>query len=150
MIRLLRRMLRPHADDYGPCLAPFPHAGPTPDWTGPQTPLAKNCPVAALVCGLFEWASERKATKIRLNLDKVKGHAKLSMKNSHDWEHMPGIGEDMWSHLVLFLPQISSIESLQGVIKDPATEDEWRFNFTKENNQIVLSKIESVVTNENL
>jgi hypothetical protein len=72
------------------------------------------------------------------------------MRNSQDWEHMPGIGDDMWSHLILFLPQVSSIESLQGVIKDPATADEWRFNFSKENNQIMLSKIEPAETKENL
>jgi hypothetical protein len=142
MKRLLNKIFKCRSNIHATCLSRFPCAGPTPDWTGPQIKLEKKSPIAGLVCGLFEWALERKATKIRLDLNIAKGQAELSMKNSHDWESMPDIGIYMWSPLIFYLHQISSIESCQGVIKDPATKDKWRFNFTKNNNQIMLSKIE--------
>ena len=132
------------------CLAAAPHAGPTSDWSGPEIPLAADRPISAVICGLFEAASKENANKMKLNLDQVKGHATLSMRASEDWLQAPGLGDDLWSHLVLFLPKVASIESCQGVIKDPASDDRWRFNFTKENNQIMLSKIDSAESEENL
>ncbi len=146
----IRNLFKRARDVTATCLAAAPHAGPTSDWSGPEIPLAPDRPISAVICGLFEAASKENANKIKLNLDEVKGHATLSMKASEDWLQAPGLGNDLWSHLVLFLPKVASIESCQGVIRDPASDDKWRFNFTKEDNQIILSKLDSSETKENL
>lgn len=139
----LRNLFKRSRDVTETCLAAAPCAGPTSDWSGPEIPLAPDRPISAVMCGLFEAASKENANKMRLILDEAKGQATFSMKASEDWIQAPGLGNDLWSHLVLFLPRIASIESCQGVIKDPASDDEWRFNFTKEANQITLNKIDS-------
>jgi hypothetical protein len=142
-------MLRKSKDVPASCLTQLPceYTGPTPNWTGPESPLSLTSnPLANLLCELFAEASKRDSKTIKMTLDA--GQITTKIEANDDWATLPNQRDDLWTPIVFMLPKISSIESCQGVMKDPASDNKWRFNFTKENNQVMLSKIESTERNK--
>lgn len=119
-----------------------PDIGPTVDWSGPEIPLAgDHRPTARLLCILLADASKRSAEVIQLSLCPPKHYATVQFKTPQGSESTPHLPGFLWSSLVFVLPDVSVLESCQGVLTDPASQARWCFSFTKENNQIMLTKL---------
>ena len=130
------------------CLGQWPHRGPTPDWTGPEMSLhPEQSPLATFVCARLAEASEKNADTLRMTLASEEDTIAIQLKTPEGWKKAVGATGTLWSNLAFFLPDIASIESCLGVIKDPRTEDEWRFTFSKRDNEIVFKKLEAQGSN---
>ena len=109
------------------CLGHTPYLGPEPDWTGPEIEFTCDySPLTNVVCLLFNEAKKRDSSIIDLRLQKDE-HITIKIKGSQESQDFPGLGDYLWSNLVIFLPKFSSIESCKGVITEPQTGDNWRF-----------------------
>lgn len=107
----------------------------------------EQSPLAYLVCAHLATASEKNADTLRMTLASEEDTIAIQLKTPEGWNKAVGTTGDLWSNLVFFLPDIASIESCQGIIKDPRTEDEWRFTFSKWDNEIVFKKLEAEGSN---
>jgi hypothetical protein len=122
------------------CLAPGApgHAG---DQVGPEEPLSPKNPVATLVGLLFQEAKTRNADTIELEPDRSRDCLRVRLKGPGDWEHTPSLPGWSWAGLVFVCLRGCVIESCEGVLKDPASGECWRFTFRQQGQQIRFSKL---------
>ena len=120
-----------------------PHVGPTLDWSGPEIPLSGHQPIADYLCRLLDEASQRNAGSIRLRFDPGNDRATVQMNTPQGSQQIPAAPGFLWSPLIFLLPKVSSLESCQGVFTDPVQQHRWRFLFTRESGQILLTKLEA-------
>ena len=117
--------------------------GPTLNWSGPEIPLeSKYSPISMLICSMLSQAKEKQATKVKLELIEGENNISLEYISDQACEKTPPYPGYLWSSFVTSFPKFSSIELCQGIIIDPETNEKWRFEYSKENNQILLSMIE--------
>jgi hypothetical protein len=120
-----------------------PNMGSTRNWSGPEIPLeSEYSPISWSICGLLSKAKDKQATKVKLELLESEDNISLEYISDQACEKTPPFPGYLWSSFVTSFPKFSSIELCQGIIIDPKTNEKWRFEYSKENSQILLSMIE--------
>ncbi len=119
-----------------------PSMGSTRNWSGPEIPLeSEYSPISRLICDLLSKAKEKQATKVKLELLESENVISLEYISDQAYEKTPPFPGYLWSSFVTSFPKFSSIELCQGIISDPETNEKWRFEYSKENSQILLSMV---------
>ena len=117
-----------------------PQMGPTYNWSGPEIPLeSEYSPISMLICSMLSNAKEKQASKVKLELVEGENNISLEYISEQSCEKTPPYPGYLWSSFVTCFPKFSSIELCQGIINDPETNEKWRFEYSKENSQILLS-----------
>ena len=120
-----------------------PGMGSTRNWSEPEIPLeSEYSPISRIICSLISKATKKHANKIKLELLEVENQISLEYISDQECEKTPPFPGYLWSSFVTSFPKFSTIELCQGIISDPETKEKWRFEYSKENSQILLSMIE--------
>ncbi|NLW84348.1 MAG: hypothetical protein GXY41_08105 [Phycisphaerae bacterium] len=119
-----------------------PIMGSTYNWSGPEIQLeSKYSPISMLICDLLSEAKKKQATEVKLELIEGENNISVEYISEQASEKTPSPGY-LWSYFVTSFPKFSSIELCRGIISEPETNVKWRFEYSKEKSQILLSMIE--------
>ncbi|MCU0916702.1 MAG: hypothetical protein MUC88_19390 [Planctomycetes bacterium] len=143
MLKWLGRLGRRPRDVVGGCLMPAGsvRGDHVPNWTGPREPLSRQDPLANYLCLLFEKAVRCQADTAELTLEVENDLVRARLKGPGGWQTAGGPPSYVWSNLLFTCLHSAEIESCQATIADPASGEQWRFDFRKQDNQIRLSKL---------
>jgi len=144
MMEWLGRLGRKPRGAVGGCLSPV---GPVrgdhaTDWTGPREPLSRQDPLANYLCLLFEKAAQCQADTAELTLDPENDLVRTRLQGPGGGQTAGGPPSYLWSNLLFTCLHSAAIESCRGTITDPASGEQWRFTFCKQDNQIRFNKLD--------